>query len=67
MPFTIHREVTELEQVAHCEDGRDAKIIARKHSLHDMQSFVIIQNDEKEVIAVCYKGEIFERRIAERE
>lgn len=61
--YTIHCEVRETRQVSEAQDFRDASIIAHKFSLLDMQSLIFIQNDEKEVIGIVYKGELFEKRI----
>ncbi len=65
--FTIHLEMPKFQQVEECEDKRQAVEVAHKLSLAAMQDFVLIKDDEKEVIAIVFRGDVFELKSYEKE
>lgn len=65
--FTIYCEVNRFDIIGTRDDEDNAKSFACNRSLADMQSLIYIQNEEKEVIAVCFRGQLFERRVENKE
>jgi hypothetical protein len=59
MPYTVHMEMPKFQQVEECDDKRYAMEIARECSLAAMQDFVLVKDDEKEVINIVYRGIVF--------
>jgi len=62
MPYTIHLEMPKFQQVDEQQDKQNAMLSAHKLSLAAMQDFVLVKDNEKEVIAVFFRGNIFEKK-----
>jgi hypothetical protein len=61
MPFTVHLEMPVFQQVDEQQDKQNAMLSAHKLSLAAMQDFVLVKNNEKEVIAIVFNGDIYEK------
>jgi hypothetical protein len=62
MAFTIHLEMPRFQEVDERQDKYVAVDTAQKLSFTNMQEFVLVMDNEKEVIAVFFRGNIFEKK-----
>jgi hypothetical protein len=61
MPFTVHLEMPVFQQVDEQKDKQNAMLSAHKLSLAAMQDFVLVYDEERRLIAIVFKGDIFEK------
>ena len=67
MLYTVHLEMPVFQQVDEQQDKQKVMLSAHKLSLAAMQDFVLVKDNEKEVIAIVFEGKIFELKSYEKE
>jgi hypothetical protein len=59
--YTVHAPMPVFRQIDEQDDKYAAMEVAYNYSLSNMQDFVLVMDDEKEVIAIIHRGVTFDK------